>query len=75
MINTVMMGMTAPCKGVMMMISTVMMMMTAPCKVLMMLISTMVMVMTMSVIRMTADGHHNMHVLQLVREEAISRRK
>ena len=73
MISTIMMAMSAPCM-VVIMIGT-MVMMTAPCKVVKLMISTMVMVMTMSMIRMTADGHHNMHVLQLVTEEAISRSK
>ena len=63
MISTMVMVMSVPCKKVIMMISTMVMMLT---------ISTRMMVMTMSMIWMTADGHHNMHVLQLVTEKAIS---
>ena len=63
MISTMVMVMSVPCKMVIMMISTMVMMLT---------ISTRMMVMTMSMIWMTADGHHNMHVLQLVTEKAIS---
>ena len=58
MISTMMVVMTAPCKVVMLMISTMGMVMT--------MISMMWMVMTLSMIRMTAESHQNMHVLQLV---------